>query len=140
MYLTFVNAHPECRPHELPALQPSRSWVDGEKAILRVIHDLEDMRMAADENIRSVQAYYRLNISLIMPRIASDMGHQYLLPFAVKKLCLGTFVAYFLRVTVSVHPDEGLERGDFMDEVQPSAEVSCVPDFIDGFKELPELV
>lgn len=140
MYFTFVNAHPECRPHELPALQPSCAGVDGEKAILRVIHDLEDVRMAADENIRPVQAYHRLNISLIMPRIASDMGHQHLLPFAVKKLGLGTFIADFLRVTVSVHPDKGLECGDFMDEVQSSAEVSRVPNFINGFKELPKLV
>lgn len=140
MYPALINMESKGSADNLPTLEAGGSGIDREKIVGVIVHHFQDMRMSAYEDIRTVGVDHRPHIEGIMTGISADMGHKDLLPLTVEKLRKGAFETDFLGVAVPVHSDERFERGDLVHEIYPPSEISRMPDFIDGFKELLELI
>ena len=97
------------RADNVPALNACRTGIDRKEIVFPVVHHLEYVRVATDEDIRMVGIYHSPHIERIFSRIATDMGHQYLQVLTVEKLDQRALEAYFLRVAVAIDPKQGLE-------------------------------
>ena len=110
-----------------------------EKAILRVAHDFQNMRMAADEHIGSVGIDQGPGADVIMTGRAADVSHQDSESLHFEQLERGEIVTQVLRVAVAIDADKGLERAYALHEIHTTAEIAGVPKHIHRFEELAEL-
>ena len=103
-------------------------------------HDLEDMRMAADEYVGTILIYQLTGLGIISSRISAHMGHKDLHAFALEETVERMFEAKGVIVAVAGDSDQRLELRDFGGHVHAAAEISGVPYLIDRLKESLETV
>ena len=103
-------------------------------------HDLEDMRMAADEYVGMILIYQLTGLGIIPSRIPAHMGHKNLHAFALEETVERMFEAKGVVVAVTGDSDQGLELRDFGGHVHAAAEISGVPYLVDRLKESLETV
>ena len=133
-----VDYKTEGRPDLLPSLQAGGSGIEVEQVMVRVMHDLEDMGMAAHEDIRTELPDQGERPRVIMAGRAPDMGHQDLFPFAVPDPVLRVIIDQNPVVAVPGNTDERLEPGDGRSQGQSPAEIPRMPDLVDRGKEFAE--
>ena len=103
-------------------------------------HDLEDMRMAADEYVGMILIYQPTGLGIIPSRIPAHMGHKDLHAFALEETVERMFEAKGVIVAVAGDSDQRLELRDFGGHVHAAAEISGVPYLVDRLKESLETV
>ena len=103
-------------------------------------HDLEDMRMAADEYVGMILIYQLTGLGVISSRISSHMSHQDLHAFALEETVERMFDPKGVVVAVASDSDQRLELRDFGGHVHAAAEISGVPYLVDRLKECLETV
>lgn len=103
-------------------------------------HDLEDMRMAADEYVGTILIYQLAGFGIIPSRIPAHMGHKDLHAFALEETVERMFEAKGMIVAVACDSDQRLELRDFGGHVHAATEISGVPYLIDRLKECLETV
>ena len=103
-------------------------------------HDLEDMRMAADEYVGTILIYQLTGLGIISSRISSHMSHKDLHAFALEETVERMFEAKGVVVAVAGDSDQRLELRDFGGHVHAAAEISGVPYLVDRLKECLETV
>ena len=103
-------------------------------------HDLEDMRMAADEYVGTILIYQLTGLGIIPSRIPAHMGHKDLHAFALEETVERMFEAKGVIVAVAGDSDQRLELRDFGGHVHAAAEISGMPYLIDRLKEYLETV
>ena len=103
-------------------------------------HDLEDMRMAADEYVGTILIYQLTGLGIIPSGIPAHMGHKDLHAFAHEEAMKGMFEAEGMVVAVASHSDQRLELRDFGGHVHAAAEISGMPYLVDRLKESLETV
>lgn len=102
-------------------------------------HDLEDMRMAADEYVGMILIYQLTGLGVISSRISSHMSHKDLHAFALEETMERMFEPKGVVVAVAGDSDQRLELRDFGGHVH-AAEISGMPYLIDRLKEGLETV
>jgi hypothetical protein len=103
-------------------------------------HDLEDMRMTADEYVGTILIYQLTGLGIIPSRIPAHMGHKDLHAFALEETVERMFEAKGVIVAVAGDSDQRLELRDFGGHVHAAAEISGMPYLIDRLKECLETV
>ena len=117
------------------------AWVkDKHSSTSGIPHDLEDMRMAADEYVRTILIYQLTGLGIVSSRISADMGHKDLHAFALEETVERMFEAKGVVVAVTGDSDQGFELRDFGGHVHAAAEISGVPYLVDRLKESLETV
>ena len=137
MDLTILNLKSQCRADNMKSLDSCRTRIDDEHIILhRIAYDLEDVGMAAYEDVRTIRFDEPVCLEVISAGISADVGHEYLHAFALPTLVERMVEAERMVVAVSCHSDQRLERGYLLGKVHASAEITGVPDLVDRRKEL----
>ena len=103
-------------------------------------HDLEDMRMAADEYVGTILIYQLTGLGIIPSRIPAHMGHKDLHAFALEETVERMFEAKGVIVTVACDSYQRLELRDFLRQAHASSEISGMPYLVDRLKEGLETV
>ena len=103
-------------------------------------HDLEDMRMTADEYVGTILIYQLTGLGIIPSRIPAHMGHKDLHAFALEETVERMFEPKGVVVAVAGDSDQRLELRDFGGHVHAAAEISGVPYLVDRLKESLETV
>ncbi len=122
----------------MEALVAGGSRIQDHHVQLFVVDDFEDMGMTTDEDVRAVPHNQGEGTAVVMPWIASDMGHKNLHASASEKAVQRIVVAQVVIVAVAADPDERLERGYLGCQRKSAAEVPRMPDFVYRFEECPE--
>ena len=132
----LVDMEAEGRPHQMEALNTGSSRIDYQHIAFLIPDYFQDMRMAADENIRLVAVNQLQCIPVVFPGIAADMGHKNLHSLALEKTVDGMFVAEVEIVAISRHTHQRLELGNDRSKGEPSSEITGVPYLVDRFEEV----
>ena len=93
----------------MPSLAAGGTGVDMQAFYLIVIHDLEDMGVAADEELGRVGNQFRFDGGVLFRGIAADMGHEHFYSFGLPAQGLGVYGADVLSVDVAVYAFQGAE-------------------------------
>ncbi len=123
----------------MEALDAGGTGIDGKHIIVGVTHNLEDVGVAADKDVGTIVMDEFPGPDIIAAGIAADMGQKYGEPLPLEIAVHRMGIAQVIVVAVARHSHQGFEFFYFPGKVEASAEVSCVPDFIDRLKEVPEL-
>ena len=94
--------------------------------------------MAADEDVRLIAHQERVGVAVVLSRVAADVRHQNLHPFACPETVDRIVVAEVVVVAVAADTDERLESGYLGGSLKASAEVPGMPDFIHRRQKFPE--
>ena len=86
-----------------------RSWIDVEQVELLVVDDLEDMRVAADIQLRFFLLQDMPYFRHVMARIAPDMGHVDMDVLHLEKQVFGVFQPNDMVVDVAVNSPQRLK-------------------------------
>lgn len=133
------DAEAEGGADDLPALDAAGAGVEGEHLVVLVEHDFKDVGVSADEDFWAVAFDQGPGPHVIVPGVASDVGHQHAFPFADEKLVRGVDAADVLAVAIAIDPPDGLEIRDAAGEFFAVPPVACMPDLIDRLQEIFEL-
>ena len=132
----LVDMEAEGCPHQMEALNPGSSWIDYQHIALLVPNNLQDVRMAADENVWLVAVNQLKCIPVVFPGIAADVCHKDLHPLALEKTVDGMFVAEVEIVAISRHTHQRLELGNDRGKGEPSPKIAGMPYLVDRFEEV----
>lgn len=121
------------------ALDSCGSGVDGEHVESFVPCDLEDVGMAAYEDVGTMEVDEGIGSGIVTARIAPDMGHQHLHPFAFEYPVEGMDESEIVVVAIARHAFQRLELTYLLSQFESSSEVSGMPYFIDRLEEFTEL-
>lgn len=135
---TVFYLEPQCRTDYVPSLDPGGPGVDVQQIPAMVSHDLEDVGMAADEDVRPVGVNQGQSTEIVMVRRTSDVYHQDFLPLHLKELILRIFEADILTVAVAGNAHKGLECLNLFGETESATEISCMPYHVHRLEEFPE--
>lgn len=79
-----------------------------------IVHDLQDMRMPADEELRFVRHYFFFGFRVIPGRVAADVADHYFYRFAVEKDLFGIILVDGLIIDIAIHaPYQGKTCPEF---------------------------
>ena len=101
----------------------------------RVTHDLQNVRMSADEDVGTVCVDQLSCPRIISARITAHMGHQDLHPLTLEDPVEGVFETQVVVVAVACHPHEGLEPRDLRGKVHPAPEIAGMPYLVHRLQE-----
>ena len=132
----LVDMEAEGCPHQMEALNPGSSGIDYQHIALLVPNNLQDVRMAADENVWLVAVNQLKCIPVVFPGIAADVCHKDLHPLALEKTVDGMFVAEVEIVAISRHTHQRLELGNDRSKGEPSPKIAGMPYLVDRFEEV----
>ena len=132
----LVDMEAEGCPYQMEALNPGSSRIDYQHVTFLIPDNLQNVRMAADENIRLVAVNQLKRIPVVFPGIAADVCHKDLHPLALEKTVDGMFVAEVEIVAISRHTHQRLELGNDRSKGEPSSEITGVPYLVDRFEEV----
>ena len=139
LYRSFLYSETESRPYQMEALDSSRSGIDDQHSVpLRIAHDLQDMRMTAYEYIWMISVKQLASLYVISSRIASDMSHKDMHTLTFEESVERMDESKFMVVAISRNSSQRLESSDFLGQLHASSEISGMPDFIHGLKELAD--
>ena len=103
--------------------------VDVEKSELLVVHDLEDVAVTGNEELRWLGIEAAADAGIVMTWIAADMLYEYFDAFALEAVFLTEPLADVVTVDVAKHSPQGLYCGKPVGDVE-TADVACVPYFV----------
>ena len=134
---TVVDMEPECGADQVETEFSCGARIEHQHSALFVVDNLEDMGVAADEDVGTVGFDKAESVEVVSAGIATDVHHQDFFPFDIHQLDVRMHLADILSVAVAVNPLEGLEcryrvRGFDV------AEIAGVPDLVHGLEEPPE--
>ena len=95
--------------HQVPSLQARRSGVDMEQAEPLVVLHLQDMAVAADEELGRTGIDLLAYAGIVAARIAPDMGHQHLGALAVPAELHRKHTAKVASVAITADCPQGTE-------------------------------
>ena len=124
--------------HQMKALNSCSSGINHQHIPLRITHDFQDMRMAADKQIRLISVNKFTCTGVVSSRIATDMSHENLYSLTFKKAVQGMIIAKTMVVTVSCDSDKRLVCSYLFGKIHSSSEVSGMPDLIHRLKKVAE--
>ncbi len=137
MNLPIVDMEAEGGADYVESLDSSRAGIYRQHVVMRVTHDLEDMRMAAYEDVGAVGMYEFARPYVVTAGIASDVGDEDSSALADEEAVQRLGVAEVIVVAVAGDAHQGLEPAYLLSKGQTAPEVPRMPDFIDRLKELP---
>lgn len=125
-------------PYSLPSLETACTRIKVDEAVDRILHDFQDMGMAADENIGAIPLDKLSGMGFPMPWRAADMGHEDFHALAGPEKVFRIIVEKYPVITVSRDPLERLEGGYFGRSDKAAAEIARMPELVNRFEKLPE--
>lgn len=123
----------------MEALDSGGSGIDDKHIPFRVTHDLQYVRMPADEDVRPVLIDQFQGAWVISSGITSDMSHQNLHSLALEETVERVAEAEGVIVTIAGYSDQWLETGNLFSEIHSSTEVPRMPYLIYRCKKFLEL-
>ncbi len=130
---------PEGSTDNMEALDTGSTWIEHKHIpSFNITDNLQDMRMAADEDIGSVTVDELSCARIISPRIPTYMSHKDLHALALEETMQGMVETKVMIITVASYTDQRLELRYFRRQIHTSAEIAGMPDLIDRFKEFLE--
>ncbi len=139
MDVSAVNLKAKSGSHGVPTLDSGGSGVDIQKIPRLIIHNFEDMGVAADKDVGPVLPDEGAGFGIVVAGRAADMGHQDFQSLAHPAQRKGILMDQATVVAVSDDAPEGLESRNLIRRIQPAAEVAGMPDLVHGSEEIPEL-
>ncbi len=113
----------------MPAVFTCCSRVHVEALQFFIVHDLQDMRMPADEELRFVRHYFFFGFGVIPGRVAADMPDQYLYRLTVEHNLFGKIVADGCIIDIAIHtPYQGKTCPEFFSHTR--SEIPGMPYFV----------
>ena len=140
MDIAIVYMKSERRPDNMESLDAGSSGIDHQHIPFGVTHDLQYMRMTADENIRPIFLDQFQGTCIVPSGITADMGHQYLHTLALEETVEGVNEAKVVIVAITGNTYQRLETSNHFSEIHSTAEVPGVPDLVDRCKKFLETV
>ena len=139
MDLPVIYPEAERRPDKMEALYSSGTRIDNQHpSPLHIAHDLQDMRMTAYKYIRMISVKQLASLYVISSRIASNMSHKDMHTLTFEESVERMDESKFMVVAISRNSSQRLESSDFLGQLHASSEISGMPDFIHGLKELAD--
>lgn len=105
-----------------------------------VAHHPQNMGMAAHENIWTIAFDELERVEVIVPRIASDMSHQYVQAFPLKMLVQRIIIHQPTLVAIAHNADKRLERSYPGGRFVATSEITGMPYLVAVPEELGETV
>ena len=124
--------------HQMKTLDSCSSGIDHQHIPLRITHDFQDMRMAADKQIRLISVNKFTCTGVVSSRIATDMSHENLYTLTFKKTVQGMIIAETMVVTVTCDSDKRLVCSYLFGKIHSSSEIACMPYLVHLRKEVLE--
>jgi hypothetical protein len=121
-------------------LDSSGPWINVNEPEVGISHNFQDMRMPTDKNIRLILQNQRPGPWVVVARRTSDVHHKHFQAFALPETILRIIVDQNTVVAVPGYALERLEISYFGSGYQSAAEISRMPDLIDGRQEIAELL
>lgn len=138
IYPALIDLESQCRANKVEALYSGSPGVDSKHVAFFITHDLEYMRVAADEDVRPVGVYQSAGPGVVSSGVSADVGHQYFQPFAFEDAVHGVDEPQLMIVAVARYALQGLESCYFFGQCHAASEVTRMPYFIDRFEEFTE--
>jgi len=135
-YLSGVHRKSQQRAHEVPSVATAGAWVHMQQAESRVSHNLQNMRVAADEQARTQSADFLPGSSVVIARIPADVGHVDGNAITVPDKIFGKIGTEFGTIHVAVNAPDWPERSETVQNID-RPEIACVPDLV-AFAEMAE--
>ena len=140
MNSTRLYTKPQSCPDDMKTLNSRGSGVQDKHITFRVPHDLQDMGMAADKDIRTDFIYQFSRPRVIPAGIAADMSHQHLHSLTFKETMQGMVKTKVMIITVARDTYQRLEFRNLARQVHSSAEIPSMPDLVHRLKKFTELL
>ena len=140
MDTSLVNTETKGSTHEMEPLYSGSPGIYYQHIPPRITHYFQDMRMAADEQIRLISVYKFTGTRVISSRVATDMSHEYFQSLTFKKAVQGMSIAKTMIVTVSCDSDQRLVCSYLFGKIHSSSEVACMPYLVHLRKEVLEFL
>ncbi len=138
MNLTIINMKAEGGTDDMETLDSRSAGIDCEHVVMRVAHYLEDVRMAADEDVGTVIVDEFACAQVVAAGVTPDMGDEDSHAFTGKKPVQRLGIAQVIIVAVARYTHQGLESGDLLRKLKPASEIPRMPDLIDRLQKLPD--
>lgn len=135
---SLLDLESECGADYMEALDSGRPGVYGEHVVPFVPRHLEDMGVAAYEDVGTVEVDQGEGTGIVTARIAAYMGHQHLQSLAFEYAVERVDEAEAVVVAVACHAFQRLELRYLFCQFKTSSEITCVPDLIDRFEKFTE--
>ena len=132
-----VDDEPHGRAHFVEAVFAGCTRIDVEGVVAAVVNDLQDVRVARDDQVRAVLPDGVEKRRGIASRIAADVGHQHRDLLAREAGRFGPREAGGVVVDVAVDGVQGFEGGDAVGQFD-RADVARVPQFVHLGEEVAE--
>lgn len=134
-----INLKAECCAYQVKALDSSCTRVHYQHASTGgITHHFQNMRMSADEQIRSIPVDEFACGPVIATWITTDMSHEHLHAVAFEKAVERVDKAELMVIAVAGNSFKRLERCYLPGKIHSPAEVSCMPYFINILEEFLE--
>ena len=141
MDTAVINMEAQCCPDYVKALNTGRSGIHYQHAATPVVsYNLEDMRMAAYKQVRSISVYKVPGTGIVLSRITSDMNHKDLYSFTFKETMHRMVVTETMIITVPRNADQWLECSNLSGQFQSPAEITGMPYLVHLRKEVLEFL
>lgn len=139
--MAIINPEPQRSTHQVKSLNASSTGINHKHSVpCRITHDLQNMRMTADEHIRPMLFYKPPRLCIVSSGISSDMSHEHLQASAIKHSVQRVDESEFVVVAVSSDSFQGSEPSDFLRQIHAPAEISCMPYLIDRLEKSLEFI
>ena len=125
---------------QMKTLDSRSTRVQDQHVPLWIAHNLQDMGMTADKDIRAKFVYQFPCPRVISARIASDMGHQHFHALAFEETMQGMLKAQVMIITIARYSDKRLEFSNLLRQVHSSAKIPRMPDLVHRLKKFTELL
>ena len=99
--LTFRELEAQGGADKMEALDAGSSGIYDQHVPLGIAHNLEDMRVAAYEYVRTVFVYQLAGAGIVSARISAHMGHQHLQSLAFEETMEGMYEPELMIVAVA---------------------------------------
>ena len=122
----------------MKALLPCSPRIQAEHGPFAVVCHLQDVGVAAHEDIRLETVYKGISPAVVTARIAAYVGHEDLDPLPLEKSVSGVLIQQRPVIYIADHSYQGFEGRDFSGGLQASAEIARMPYFVHGRKKILE--
>jgi len=116
----------DCCSHRMASVTASRSWINMQKIVFRIVHNLQDMRMPADKYIGSYPLDIFACLGVVPLGVSTDMGHQYRYSFSHKVLKTRVNDPDPMVVDIAVYRNKRFKSCNMVGQFQ-APYVACVP-------------
>jgi len=122
------------------SLDTGGSWVEHDHVETSVVHDAQNVRMSADEDVRAIALNELEGTPIIVTGETADMSHQNVLSLPFEILVNGIIVNQTSLVAIADNAYKRLELGNFVCCGKSATEIAGMPQFIAGREKVLELM